>query len=212
MLHGFPSSSYDWARVAGALDGGYSLLLPDFLGFGASDKPAEHGYSLSEQADLVEALWQRAGVGSTVLAAHDYAVSVTQELLARRAEGALPVELRGVLLLNGGLYPDLHRPQPVQTALADPEAGPEISARLTADLLAAALAPTFGAGFDAAGDSADVWQALSRDEGTTWTWVHVARSNVQDLHTTSMATDRAGNVYLAWIAGPAKGTTSSNAI
>ena len=54
--------------------------------------------------------------------------------------------------------------------------------------------------------------ALSRDEGATWRWIHVAKSNVQDLYTTSVAVDPAGNVYLAWIAGSPKGPPSSNAI
>ena len=71
LLHGFPSSSYDWARVAPALSEQHALLLPDFLGFGASDKPADHDYSLHEQADLVEALWAHEGVTSTVVVAHD---------------------------------------------------------------------------------------------------------------------------------------------
>lgn len=57
MLHGFPSSSHDWATVAPSLAQGHSLLLPDFLGFGVSEKPTGHTYSLHEQADLVEALW-----------------------------------------------------------------------------------------------------------------------------------------------------------
>jgi pimeloyl-ACP methyl ester carboxylesterase len=165
LLHGFPSSSYDWARVAAPLGEHHALLLPDFLGFGASDKPADHEYSLHEQADLVEALWAREGVTATTLVAHDYAVSVTQELLARRAEGALAVDLVAVHLLNGGLYPDLHRPEPIQTALLDPEQGPQISALLSGELLAGALAPTFAEGFDAATDSADIWRALSRDDG-----------------------------------------------
>lgn len=81
LLHGFPSSSYDWAKVAPALARRHTLLALDFLGFGASEKPAEHDYSLSEQADLVEAAWARDGVTATVLVAHDYAVSVAQELL-----------------------------------------------------------------------------------------------------------------------------------
>ena len=165
LLHGFPSSSYDWARVAPLLAERHALLLPDFLGFGASDKPADHDYSLHEQADLVEALWAHEDVTATVLVAHDYAVSVTQELLARRAAGALAVELSAVHLLNGGLYPDLHRPEPIQTALLDPEQGPQISALLSEELLAGALGPTFAEGFDAAADSADIWRALSRDGG-----------------------------------------------
>jgi pimeloyl-ACP methyl ester carboxylesterase len=165
MLHGFPSSSYDWARIAPTLARTHALLLPDFLGFGASDKPTEHSYSLHEQADLVEALWALQGISSTVIVAHDYAVSVTQELLARRAEGALSVELVAIHLLNGGLYPDLHRPPTVSLALLDPEQGPQISAGLTEELFAMALKPTFAAAFDEAADSADLWRAASRDGG-----------------------------------------------
>jgi pimeloyl-ACP methyl ester carboxylesterase len=165
LLHGFPSSSHDWARIAPALAERYALTMPDFLGFGASEKPAGHQYSLHEQADLVEAMWARDGVASTVVVAHDYAVSVTQELLARRAEGRLAVDLRAVHLLNGGLYPDLHRPQPTQTALLDPEQGPQVSALINEELFVAGLGPTFAEGFDGAADSAEIWQAMSRDGG-----------------------------------------------
>src|SRR6476661_1728223 len=160
VLHGFPSSSHDWARAAPQLATENALLLPDFLGFGASDKPADHEYSLMEQADLVEALWAHEGVVSTVLVAHDYAVSVTQELLARRAEGALAVDLRAVHLLNGGLYPDLHRRQPAQTALLDPEQGPKIGPLLNEQLFAESLRATFADGYDAAADNADIWRSM----------------------------------------------------
>jgi pimeloyl-ACP methyl ester carboxylesterase len=165
LLHGFPSSSHDWARIVAPLAERHALLLADFLGFGASDKPAEHDYSLHEQADLVEALWAHEDVGSTVLVAHDYAVSVAQELLARRAEGTLAVELVAVHLLNGGLYPDLHRPEPIQTALLDPDQGPRISAQLTEDHLVAALRPTFAEGFDVTAGSAEIWRSMSHDSG-----------------------------------------------
>jgi pimeloyl-ACP methyl ester carboxylesterase len=165
LLHGFPSSSHDWAKVAPALAEHYSLLMGDFLGFGASDKPVEHEYSLHEQADLVEALWHREGLSATILVAHDYAVSVAQELLARHAEGKFAVDLLAVHLLNGGLYPDLHRPQPTQTALLDPEQGPQVSALINEELFVAGLGPTFAPGFDGVADSAEIWQAMSRDGG-----------------------------------------------
>ena len=165
LLHGFPSSSHDWAKVAPELAREHALLLVDFLGFGASEKPPSHEYSLHEQADLVEALWAREGIAETVLVAHDYAVSVTQELLARRAEGRLGVELAAVHLLNGGLYPNLHRAQPTQLALLDPEQGPQLSALLTQELFVQALASTFAEDFDAADDSAAIWQATSREHG-----------------------------------------------
>jgi pimeloyl-ACP methyl ester carboxylesterase len=165
LLHGFPSSSHDWAKVAPALAERHALLMPDFLGFGASDKPAEHDYSLHEQADLVEALWAREGIDATILVAHDYAVSVTQELLARRAEGNLAVDLLAVHLLNGGLYPDLHRPQPTQTALLDPDQGPRISELISEQLFVAGIAPTFADKYDASRDSAEMWRGMSRDDG-----------------------------------------------
>ena len=164
LLHGFPSSSHDWAKLAPLLDG-RELLTPDFLGFGASSKPTAHTYSLHEQADLVEAVWKEEGVSATSIVAHDYAVSVTQELLARRAEGSLAVELRAIYLLNGGLYPELHRAQPLQLALLDPDQGPQISTMVNEELFVAGLAPTFASGFDAAADSADIWRSTNRGDG-----------------------------------------------
>jgi pimeloyl-ACP methyl ester carboxylesterase len=165
VLHGFPSSSYDWVKVAPALAERFALLLPDFLGFGASDKPRDHAYSIHEQTDLVEALWGARGVTRTRLVVHDYAVSVAQELLARRASGSLDVELERVDFLNGGLYPDVHRPEPVQLALLDPEQGPQVSAALDEGLLTGALAPTFAPGYDFAADAAAIWASLARDDG-----------------------------------------------
>lgn len=163
LLHGFPSCSYDWSGVVPVLAHKFAMLLPDLLGFGASEKPREHVYSISEQADLVEALWAYDGIASTTLVAHDYSVSIVQELLARKAEDRLGVELVAVHLLNGGLYPDLHRPEPIQTALLDPEQGPRISAELTEQRMAAALRPTFAATFDPTLHSADIWRAASRN-------------------------------------------------
>ena len=75
------------------------------------------------------------------------------------------MRVAGVHLLNGGLYPELHRPQPVQTALLDPEQGPQISALVNEELFVAGLRPTFAERYDAAADSAEIWQATSRDGG-----------------------------------------------
>jgi pimeloyl-ACP methyl ester carboxylesterase len=165
LLHGFPSSSHDWAKIAPALAERYALTMPDLLGFGASSKPREHRYSLIEQADLVEALWGREGIESTVLVAHDYSVSVAQELLTRRAAGALAVDLRALHFMNGGLYPDLHRPQPAQVALLDPEHGAQISAAMNGELFMAGLAPTFPEGYDSAADAAGIWQSFHLHNG-----------------------------------------------
>jgi pimeloyl-ACP methyl ester carboxylesterase len=161
LLHGLPSSSHEWHKLTPALATEHRLLVPDLLGFGASAKPADHRYSLFEQADLVEALWRRQGVRSTVLVAHDYAATIAQELLARRSEARLDVTLERVHLSNAGLYPDLHRPEPIQTALLDPEQGPRLVAQLTEEQWLAALRPTFAPHYDAAQDARDMWREVT---------------------------------------------------
>jgi pimeloyl-ACP methyl ester carboxylesterase len=145
VLHGFPTSSFDWAPVADGLAGERRLLLFDFLGFGDSDKPREHVYSIREQADLTEALWRHFGVTSTALIAHDYGVSVGQELLARRADGKLEVVIERIAFLNGGLYPDVHRALLVQKLLLDPRTGPVLSKRIGERAMARGLTRVFAA-------------------------------------------------------------------
>ncbi|MYW20960.1 alpha/beta fold hydrolase [Streptomyces sp. SID2955] len=125
LVHGFPTSCHDWAATVPYLvAAGCRVTTLDLLGFGHSDKPPHHRYSVHEQADLVEALWERLGTGETALVAHDYGVSVAQELLARD-----PDRITRTALLNGGLYADLHRPILMQRLLHSP-AGPLLS-RLT---------------------------------------------------------------------------------
>jgi pimeloyl-ACP methyl ester carboxylesterase len=143
LLHGFPTCSWDWAPVAGELARGRRLLMLDFLGFGDSDKPRPHAYSFHEQADLVEALWRHHGVERTAVVAHDYGVSVGQELLARRADGTLGAEVERIAFLNGGLYPDLHRALPVQRLLRRRLAGALIARVMSERAFARSLARVF---------------------------------------------------------------------
>lgn len=137
LLHGFPSSSHDWALVLPALAATHRVLTLDLLGFGDSDKPAGHRYSLFEQADLVEQVWQLLDLPAGPLVAHDYGVTVAQELLAR----GTPVSR--VAWLNGGLYPALHRPTDVQHALLGPD-GAALAAALTPELVVPALREVLG--------------------------------------------------------------------
>jgi pimeloyl-ACP methyl ester carboxylesterase len=100
LLHGYPSSSYDW-RFMFELLPALRLIAFDFLGFGLSEKPRDQVYSLLGQADLVGEL---ARVGEpVVIVAHDMGISVVTELLARDLEGRLPFEIASVLLFNGSL-------------------------------------------------------------------------------------------------------------
>jgi len=102
LLHGFPSSSYDWRGTLEAL-GEQATLALDFLGFGLSEKPRDARYSLLEQTDLVEELVTRDGRSPVAVVAHDMGTSVATELMARDIDGTLRFELAGVLLFNGSI-------------------------------------------------------------------------------------------------------------
>jgi pimeloyl-ACP methyl ester carboxylesterase len=143
FLHGFPSSSLDIAPTLGLLDGGWRVIALDFPGFGASDKPVGHRYSIHAAADAVEATWSACDVGSTILVSHDYGVSVGQELLARRRDGALAVDITSTVWMNGGLYPELHRPTVGQQMLLDDD-GAALAAAMTEEMFVGGLEVTWG--------------------------------------------------------------------
>jgi pimeloyl-ACP methyl ester carboxylesterase len=143
-LHGYPSCSLDIAPVVDRAGDAATFLALDFPGFGASDKPSGHPWSIMACADAVEAMWADRGVTATVLECHDYGVSPGQELLARRAEGRLSVEITATVWHNGGLYPDLHRPTLGQQLLVDPDRGAEVAQAMTEELFTGGVAITWG--------------------------------------------------------------------
>lgn len=124
LLHGFPTSSWDWRHVWDELARSYRVIALDYLGFGFSDKPPEGPYSVLAYADQAEVLLARLGVARVHVLAHDLGDSVAQELLARDGErqGGRTgfAALGSVCLLNGGVLPELHRPRLVQLLLASP--------------------------------------------------------------------------------------------
>ena len=95
LLHGFPSSSYDW-RLLLEQETEQAVLAFDCLGFGLSEKPRDHDYTLAEQADIAEELMRRGVPGASVfIVGHDMGTSVANELMARDLEGSLEADVRG---------------------------------------------------------------------------------------------------------------------
>lgn len=127
LLHGYPSSSYDFREVVDRL-GGRAWLAIDFLGFGLSEKPRPHHYSLFEQADIVEEVVAAAVTGPIVVLAHDMGTSVTTELLARDIDGSLTCTLDRAVLSNGSVILEKASLRPIQRILRGP-LGP-VAARL----------------------------------------------------------------------------------
>ncbi len=124
VLHGFPTSGYDWHQMWPALTSRHRVIAADFIGFGFSDKPSDYPYSIHDQADIVEELLRHLRVESVRIIAHDYGVSVGQELIARAEERAqyhsAGLKIESVVFLNGGLFAESHRPRFIQKLLASP--------------------------------------------------------------------------------------------
>ncbi|MFJ9821508.1 alpha/beta fold hydrolase [Streptomyces sp. NPDC101151] len=159
LVHGFPTSSHDWSLIVPRLaERGHRVTTFDLLGFGHSDKPRKHTYSVLEQADLVEDIWATLAIADTALVAHDYGVSVAQELLARN-----PGRITKMAWLNGGLYPDLHRPVTVQRLLHGPF-GPVLARAVTERGFRTTMHRVLGRDVPDH-DLHTMWESVSRDRG-----------------------------------------------
>ncbi len=109
LIHGFPTSTFDFTGIWDALADGHRLVCLDMLGFGFSDKPNQRDYTLHKQADLFESLINELEIDEYHVLAHDYGVSVAQELLARQLDGSGAGRWLSCCFLNGGLFPETHK-------------------------------------------------------------------------------------------------------
>jgi pimeloyl-ACP methyl ester carboxylesterase len=145
LIHGFPTASWDWEALWPQLRQRWRVVAPDLIGFGFSDKPMAYAYSLVDQADLCEAVLRHCGAESYHVLAHDYGDSVAQELLARQApaEHSGRPRLLSMCFLNGGLFPETHRPRLIQKLLLSP-LGPVIGRLSSRANIAANMRRIFG--------------------------------------------------------------------
>lgn len=164
LLHGFPSSSFDYREVVTALAGRPWVTL-DFLGFGLSDKPRPHTYSLLEQADLVQEVLARTVTGPVSMVAHDMGTSVATELLARDIQGRLPFDLLSAVLTNGSVILERASLRPSQKVLRGP-LGPALS-RLTGQAgFVRGFGRLFGAAHPLTAREAEAqWALLAHNDG-----------------------------------------------
>src|SRR5271166_1456880 len=163
LLHGYPSSSFDFRHVVPQLSG-RAWVTMDFLGFGLSDKPRPHRYSLLEQADLVQVVADTV-TGPVVLIGHDMGTSVTTELLARDTEGRLPFDLQKAVLTNGSVILARASLRPIQKVLRGPFGA--VAARLINRRgFERGFAELFSAGHPLSTDEAEAqWALLSHNGG-----------------------------------------------
>jgi pimeloyl-ACP methyl ester carboxylesterase len=215
LLHGFPSSSYDW-RLLLEEEHEHAVLAPDFLGFGLSEKPRDHGYTLHWQADLVEELVRRHGQHMTgrsspsaaerpritvFIVAHDMGTSVATELMARDLEGELEMRVGGVLLFNGSMVQGAASPTLAQRILRSPF-GPLFSRLSGERLFRAQFGAVFSPGHPLSDEEAeDQWNLICAGGGRTLNHKTIRYMDERFRHAErwhGALRDWPGQVHLAW--------------
>jgi len=165
LIHGYPTSSWDWTFSWAQLSENFRLAALDMVGFGLSDKPVNHQYSIFEQADLQEAFLEHLGVGEAHLLVHDYGNTVGQELLARQHDHALSFAIKSLCFLNGGLFPEQHRARLLQKFGLTP-LGPILGMLLSRDRLRKSFDEIFGPNTKASNEEIDMhWAMISANNG-----------------------------------------------
>ncbi|WP_299439717.1 alpha/beta hydrolase [uncultured Aquimarina sp.] len=121
LIHGFPTSSWDWNKVWDVLVKKYSVYAIDMLGYGFSSKPTDFRYTIASQVDLWEAFLKEKGITTFHILAHDYGDTVVQEMLARLRENfEYEFKIQSVCFLNGGMFPETNFPTFTQRMLLTP--------------------------------------------------------------------------------------------
>ena len=161
LIHGFPTASWDYSLIWDALAKNYNLIAADMLGYGFSDKPKNYAYTILEQADILEQLLKREKIKSFHVLAHDYGVSVAQELLARQ-KGKSP--MRSICFLNGGLYPEFHKPLLVQKLMLT-RLGPILAKFFSKNKLRATFDAIFGERKASEHELEAFWQLIEHNGG-----------------------------------------------
>jgi pimeloyl-ACP methyl ester carboxylesterase len=164
LLHGYPSSSFDFRGVVPHL-GGRAWLTMDFLGFGLSDKPRPHRYSLFEQADIVEQVVTAETDGPVELIAHDMGTSVATELLARDLAGDLRFDLQRAVITNGSVILERASLRPIQKILRGP-LGPVVARFANRRMFIRGFAELFSDAHPLTAEEGDAqWALMSTNDG-----------------------------------------------
>lgn len=175
FLPGFPSGSYDWAKIDARIEEQHPLtrLYVEYIGQGESDKPEDYPYSTFERADLVEAMWKYHHIESTFVVTFDYSSLVAMELLRRQMEkidkGIKPsTVITKVLLINGGYFPDGHSHPIMTTPLLNTWLGKRstIKAQSSKTVFNRMLKGMWSKNYQVSdAELAEVWDAIRRRNG-----------------------------------------------
>lgn len=111
LLHGVPGSSQSWQKVGIRIASRFRVIIPDLMGFGASDPPGEDFY-LEAQARSVRGLLNYLQINTFYLGGHDFGASIAVTLMRLYPE----LNVRGLILSAANLFTDTQIPFPLTLA------------------------------------------------------------------------------------------------
>lgn len=143
MIHGFPTSSFDYMQVMAELKGEYRICTFDFPGYGLSDKPAAgYKYSLRDDAELTRYfLTNVAKFTSFALLSHDRGDSVMLNFL-QLATAADPFRVTQLFITNGNIFLPLANLTDFQKRTLNPATSADAVRNMTPALMAAGMGAT----------------------------------------------------------------------
>ena len=76
LLHGYPSSSFDWRhQIVSLPKAGFGVIVPDLLGYGDTDSPAEvEAYNLKKMSQHMSEILDHENVNRCIAVSHDWFV------------------------------------------------------------------------------------------------------------------------------------------
>jgi 2-hydroxymuconate-semialdehyde hydrolase len=97
LLHGFPATRHLWSRVTPLLtEAGFRVLVPDLVGYGASEAPSDVRVDMASQAKWMLELLDELGLARAAVVAHDVG-SAAAQLMAVNT----PQRVSGLAVLDG---------------------------------------------------------------------------------------------------------------
>lgn len=98
-LHGNPTWSFAWRDLIGPLSAEHRLIVPDHVGCGLSDKPADYPYVLEQHIQNVEDLVASLGLERITLVLHDWGGAIGMGFARRH-----PGKVARIALMNTAAF------------------------------------------------------------------------------------------------------------
>ena len=110
-VHGNPSWSFHFRKVAGRFAASHRVVAPDLVGCGLSDKPSDFDYRLERHVDTLEGFVDALGLERITLVVQDWGGAIGLGFATRR-----PELVERLVILNSGAFRS--RAMPPRIALA----------------------------------------------------------------------------------------------